>query len=218
MIASVENRTSPTRIQTPAEAERTTPEWHCSFMRLLPRIRRNVEARFHYLRREARDEAVQESIVIALVAYVRLVNSGKEDAAFSSSLARYAVARVREGRRAASRLNINDVTSQYCRQRKGIAIESIHQNTPPHGDWRELVVEDRRCRPADVAATRIDFQSWLDTLSPRDRRIAEVLATGESTKQAAKRFRISPARISQLRNELRKAWRRFQGELAAAPA
>ena len=53
-----------------------------------------------------------------------------------------------------------------------------------------------------------------------DRRIVEVLATGESTKLAASRLDLSVGRISQLRQKLHAAWLRIQGEdvSVASPA
>jgi hypothetical protein len=63
-----------------------------------------------------------------------------------------------------------------------------------------------------VAAGRIDFGNWLQVLTARLRRIAKVLATGESTTRAAKRFSVSPGRISQIRQELKQSWETFQGE------
>ena len=66
--------------------------------------------------------------------------------------------------------------------------------------------------PADIAASRIDVREWLQTLPRRSRRLAERLATGESTSGAAQMFGISPSRVSQLRRELYGAWNTFQGE------
>ena len=86
------------------------------------------------------------------------------------------------------------------------------------GQWREIVVEDKNATPADIAATRIDFAAWLDTLPRRQRRIAETLATGESTGCTARKFHVSPGRISQLRRKLFDAWREFQGEILGSPA
>jgi hypothetical protein len=60
---------------------------------------------------------------------------------------------------------------------------------------------------------RLDFDSWLASLSHRDRQIAEVLAGGETTLLAARRFSLAPSRISQLRQELHLLWLQFQGEL-----
>ena len=59
---------------------------------------------------------------------------------------------------------------------------------------------------------RIDFSDWLDSLKRRDRRVAEFLATGETTTVAARKFKVSAGRISQLRKELAQSWRRFVGE------
>ena len=70
----------------------------------------------------------------------------------------------------------------------------------------EAVVEDYRTPVPDQAAFRCDFPQWLKTLTRRDRKIAETLASGEGTTQTAKRFKLSLGRISQLRRELHDAW------------
>ena len=82
------------------------------------------------------------------------------------------------------------------------------------GDWRAALVEDRRAGPAEIAAARIDLAAWFRSLSRRNRRIARSLATGESTCGVATQFKLSSARISQLRGELEASWRAFQGEKA----
>ena len=59
---------------------------------------------------------------------------------------------------------------------------------------------------------RIDFGVWRRKLSARQRRIADVLASGEGARAVAKRFGVIEARISQIRRELRDSWVAFQGE------
>jgi DNA-binding NarL/FixJ family response regulator len=78
--------------------------------------------------------------------------------------------------------------------------------------WQQILIEDKRATPADVAACRIDFAEWLRRLTARLRKIALALASGETTKGVAEQFGLSPARISQLREWLRKNWEGFQGE------
>ena len=56
------------------------------------------------------------------------------------------------------------------------------------------------------------FLHVLQLLPRRLRKIATFLANGETTGAAAKRFRLSQARISQIRKELFLAWHRFQGD------
>jgi DNA-binding NarL/FixJ family response regulator len=75
-----------------------------------------------------------------------------------------------------------------------------------------LIVEDRRTSPAQTAAMRLDFEAWLSQMPSRRRRIAECLAQGEQTRDVAKQFRISAGRISQLREQFRRSWERFQAE------
>jgi hypothetical protein len=47
--------------------------------------------------------------------------------------------------------------------------------------------------PVETAATRIDWAAWLRSLSRRPRTISSVLAGGETTQVAARRFHLSPA-------------------------
>jgi DNA-directed RNA polymerase specialized sigma24 family protein len=190
---------------------RKRPTWHSAFLRMLPSIRRHAEVRFRHVNATDREDAVQEVIARALLDYLRLIERGKEAVAFAGPLARYAVAQVRRGRRVGGRLNIRDVSSEYCRVRKGVLLESLDRDENS-SDWREVLVEDRHSTPAEIAATRIDVGEWLKTLPGRSRRLAERLATGETTSDAAQLFGISPARVSQLRRELHHAWNSFQAE------
>jgi hypothetical protein len=75
-----------------------------------------------------------------------------------------------------------------------------------------VLVEDRTAGPTETAAARIDWADWLRSLSRRQRTIACVLASGETTGVAARKFRISQARISQLRAWFKESWERFHEE------
>jgi hypothetical protein len=186
------------------------------FLALVPRIRRLAT---HFLRRlstEVRDEALQEVVASAFVSYVRLVERGKADLAFAGPLARYGALQYFRGRRVGGRMNCRDVLSKYGQQRSGISVERLDRFDKRSGDWQELVVEDRRSTPADVAAARVDFAEWLKSLPERTRDIAETLATGETTGCVAEMFGMSAGRISQIRAELYSAWLAFTGERAAA--
>src|SRR3972149_3760247 len=84
------------------------------------------------------------------------------------------------------------------------------------GCWQQIVVEDRRAGPAEVACLRIDFADWLALQPKRNRQIAESLAVGDTPCEVARRFSLSQGRISQLRRALRESWNAFQGEEPAA--
>ena len=60
---------------------------------------------------------------------------------------------------------------------------------------QEIILEDRHAGPAEVAACRLDFTAWLPSLPRRLRKIAALLATGESTGKVARRFKVSDGRM-----------------------
>jgi hypothetical protein len=188
------------------------PAWHERFLSMLPAIRQHAEIRFRDINPELRQELVQETIARSLCDYLRLLQRGKEFVGQAGPLARYAVVQVKQGRKVGGRLNVRDVGSEYCRRRNSLKLQSLDE-IQPSGGWTEALVHDRRWTPADVAAARLDVSEWLATLPARTRAIAERLALGESTQNAARLFNISRSRVSQIRRELERGWRRFQGEL-----
>jgi hypothetical protein len=180
------------------------------FLALLPRIRRHAQIQFRQLRGDDHDDALAEVTANAFVAYARLNETGRRSVAHWSTLAAFAIAHTRAGRKVGSRLNSNDVLSSYAQRRRGLQVQRIDSAVANDGGWRAMVLEDRRSSPAEIACFRLDFAQWLGSLSHHKRRIALALAQGETTGAAAKAFRVSPARISQLRRELAESWKSFQ--------
>ncbi len=195
---------------SPAPAPRR--RWHRQFLALLPQIVQHAKFAFRHLRGEARQDAIQETIANALVAFVALVRRGKMSIAYPTVLARYAVAQIKDGRRVGNALNCHEVLSPYAQRLKRFTVDRLDHFDPEDQKWCEVLVEDRHAGPDEIARTRIDFSDWLDSLKRRDRRVAEFLAQGESTSSAARRFRVSAGRISQLRRELAANYRAFVGD------
>jgi len=193
-------------------ASDVVPAWHARFMSLLPGIVAYARVAFRHLRAEARQEAVQAVVCNACCAVARLAELGKLELAYASPLARFGVAQVNAGRRTGGRLNRKDVLSRACRACKGIVVQRLDQYDVREDAWKEVLVPDRTCTPAALAASRLDFRCWLESLAPRDRKIATSLAAGERTGRLARDHGLSPGRVSQLRQELRASWQRFQGE------
>ena len=145
-----------------------------------------------------------------------LIERGKADLAYAGPLARYAACQYLAGRRVGSRMNGHDVTSAYCQRRKKIVVERLDLFDDRTSEWEQLVVEDKHSTPAEVAATRVDFRAWLESLPERTRCVAEALATGEATSHVARMFDCSASRVSQLRRELYRGWLAFTGEVVPA--
>jgi hypothetical protein len=115
-------------------------------------------------------------------------------------------------------LNSKDVSSRYAQQRKGFQVERLDQFDASDDEWKEVLIEDRKAGPAETAASRIDFAEWLATMSSARRKIAQCLATGTSTREAAQQFDVTPGRISQIRREFQESWLAFHGATVAAGA
>lgn len=196
----------------PKPADSCHAHWHNRFLDLLPAIRRCAVQAYGHLPRQVRDDRVNDVIANTLVAFRRLVDQGREDLAYPTVLARFAIAQVNAGRSVGTSANSKDVLSRGARLRHGIAVDRLDVQDDRTGSWREAVVEDHRSCPAEIAAFRIDFPAWLQSLSRQERRIALKLAAGETTNTVAELCRVSAARISQVRRELHEAWLRFHGE------
>jgi hypothetical protein len=194
------------------------PAWHNRLLALLPAVLRQARIAFHSLDSEKREDALAEVVASTFTAYARLVELDKEDLAFATPLARYAICRYHDGRHVGTKFSARDVTSKRCQRLQNIKVKSFHRFDPDDGQWREILVEDKHATPADVATTRIDFAAWLSTLTPRERSIAMKLAEGERTGTVATMFGVSAGRISQMRAELCQAWNVFVGDLVVDEA
>ena len=194
----------------------TEPDRDAKFLDMLPRIRRQAAYYLRRVSRKDRADAVEEVVARSFITYLRLIERGKADLAFAGPLARYGACQYLSGRRVGSRMNGHDVTSDYCQRRSGIMVEQLDRIDDSTGEWEQLVVEDKHSTPADVAATRVDFRAWLESLPERTRHVAETLATGEATGRVARIFGCSASRVSQLRRELYHAWLTFTGEVMPA--
>lgn len=196
------------------QSDCATDDVQLRFLVMLPMVRRAARCAFRGLGREAREDAVAEVVANSFAAFARLVTRGKVEFAFATVLARYAIRQFHSGRRVGNRLNSRDVLSAI-RRRRGLAIERIDQIDAGTGGWTDAVVEDSCTPVADQAAFRCDFPAWLQRHSRRKRRIAVALSLGNTTADVAKKFGVSPGRVSQIRAELHGSWLRFHGEAAA---
>ena len=147
-----------------AQCKKSPPAWHTAFEAMLPVITTHAKIAFRDLKPEAREEAVQETVCNACQAYARLVELGKTDVAFPSALARFGASQTREGRKVGGKLNVQDVLSDYCQQRKNLLIERLDRYDSEEQAWADVLVESKHAGPADTAIVRIDFAAWLLSL------------------------------------------------------
>jgi hypothetical protein len=145
-------------------------------------------------------------------AFVRLVQLKKTSIAYAAPLAAYGCRQAGDGRKVGGHLNCLDVSSQYCQRLKNVVLDRLDQFDHEENAWQEVLVEDKHADASQIVQTKLDMEDWLASLKRRDRRVAEFLANGETTSAAARKFKVSDGRISQLRRELAESWRKFVGD------
>ena len=186
--------------------------WHRQFLVFLPQIVIRAKIAFRHLKPEGRAEMVQEVVCNAMQAFVRLFQLKKTGIAYAARLANFGIRQARDGRKVGGHLNCLDISSTYCRRLKNVVLERLDHFDNEENTWQEVLVEDKHADASKIVQTKLDVGDWLASLNRRDRRIAEFLANGETTKATARKFRVSAGRVSQLRRELAESWRKFVGD------
>src|SRR6185312_12802038 len=106
-----------------------------------------------------------------------------------------------------------DVISPLAQARHSFAVASLPEGSSLDGNVLDVALHDNTRSPVpDQVAFRFDFPAWLNTLSERDKRVADDLMLGERTLDVARKHGLSPGRVSQLRREFMERWRAFFGE------
>ena len=190
----------------------SVPGWHDEFLtHILPAVETVARIRFRGLPACEQEEGLAEATAGAMICFVRLMRRGKNPTMFAGRLALVAVLRVLAGRLTSTPDNNGDVLSRYARSQRGFTVDSLDdRQQSARGEWQEIMVEDGKTTPAEIAISRIDFSAWLAGMTTRRRAIAESLAAGYRTDEVAEKFSVSPGRISQLRREFETSWLKFQ--------
>ena len=171
------------------------------------------------LRRHDYEDILAESIAACWSAWVGLISRGRDPLEVGAcGIANQAVRYVRNGRRIANRSGGRgkmDIFHRQAQKARGFRVldsgggdEAVE--AADHGIWSNC------CTPAEEACFRVDYADWLEALSPRRRRTAELLGGGPGTLEVAREVGVTPAAISQARTVVYESWRRFQGEQRSA--
>lgn len=187
------------------------------FARALPRIRRHAVIVFRSVRCiDTRDDCVAEVLAMCWAWWLRLRQRNRDPQQFVSVLAGFAAKAVKSGRRLCGQERAKEALSPHTRRRHGFSARSLPTtfgSSQRRADELDECLRDNTQTPVpDQAAFRLDFRRWLARHRGRARRLVEAMLLGETTQALARRFALSPARISQLRREFLDGWNAFQGE------
>ena len=198
-----------------------------AFLLILPRI--ETHARIwsrHLVCPGLKEDFVSEAVALAWRSFVRLAERGKDATQFPSALATGVVRAVRSGRRLCGQEKSRDVMSAAAQRRHGFRVEEL---LPPsvayekfkseplgqrlHDAFEERLRDNTQTPVIDQVVFRLDFRDWLGTLTARNRQVVDDLVAGEGTGEVARKFGLSPGRVSQLRRQFEDGWAIFCCEL-----
>ena len=186
-----------------------------SFLALLPRLTR-------YARRYFRDrqcphskaDAIAEAVALAWRWHLRLAARGKDPVAAAAGLIVFAARAVACGRRLCGKAKRKDALSRR---------HAIEQHDRHYGSGEgktqdgcflaEVLADNTRSPVPDQAAFRVDFPTWCQTRTQRERSIINDMMVGERTLDVARKYGLTAARISQLRREFNADWKQFVDEV-----
>ena len=187
-----------------------TPAWHHDLTDFLGFVRARATKVHHDLRGPDREDAVADVVADVTASLARLSGRRQTHRGLIRPLTDYAIRHRAAGRRIGTSTNRRDLQSPARRDRQRIG--SLEAKSEERGlSWRDVLPDSRQADPAEIAAARIDVSAWLSRLPERLRDLAETLAAGHTPGELARRFGVSPGRISQMREELRRDWADFSG-------
>src|SRR5262249_23702635 len=155
---------------------------------------------------------IAETIALSWAWYRRLIRKGKDVTKFVATLARYAARAVRCGRRLTGQEKAKDVLSSLAQRRHGFTVASLPASTCKSFEkiyatvrgqedmdgWEERLQENTVTPVPDQVSFRLAYPQFVRSLGRRDRRMAHFLSLGNSAKETARRFNMSPGRVTQL--------------------
>jgi hypothetical protein len=180
---------------------------------VMPKVEEISRVAFRHVRGEERREDLREEMVgVAWMLFVQLAEQGKDGTQFPLSLAIFAAKRVKAGRGVCGQEKSKDVLSPLAKRQRGFTVSSLPNGSGDIGNIFDAALTDNTQSPVpEQVSFRIDFPAWMKTKTDRNRRIMVAMMEGEETSNLATKYKLSPARISQLRQEFHDDWQRFTG-------
>jgi hypothetical protein len=198
-------------------------ELQARFLDLLPRIELHGRIYFRHLKPHRKADAIQEMRALAWLWYVRLIDRGRDPQDFVATFVTLLARAVNSGRRLAGMMKAKDVMNPAAQRRHRFKVEPLPSSTRTfhdhlyasprgqelHDEFEERLQDNAMTPVPDQVQFRLDFPAWLQTLTPRERRMIAAMARNERTRDLGKEFGVSPSRISQMRREFQIGWEQF---------
>lgn len=163
-----------------------------SFVSYLPVMRRYARMSFRHLGQDLCDEAISNTVALAWKHWCRLNERDRAgEPGILKAIAWYSIRQSKAGRRIDS----------AGKPRDPLALRVYGKaNFEP---WNLEDYVGKETPVPEQVSFRMDVPAFLSTLPKRNRNLALDLSTGMSTTEAAKKYGVTPGRISQFRREFK---------------
>ncbi|HEV3168050.1 MAG TPA: hypothetical protein VGZ22_28870 [Isosphaeraceae bacterium] len=176
---------------------------HDAFQAKLPAIQRSASYFFRHLTPQRKQDAMDEAAAAAWKLWHGMIRKGTDPTEVTAAaLAHWACCHVRRDSRVSCERGGGRGKRDLFHAKSGA-------KPIAYSELKDYYIADRRAAIPDIVATKLDFASWLLTRSERDRQVCLALASGAATSEVAEQFKISAARVSQIRCEARASWEAY---------
>jgi hypothetical protein len=164
-------------------------------------------------------ELVQDAVVAAVQMLECDEKAGRKP--IPASIAYYVIQRMKCGRRSYS-ANATDVLSPAAQLTKGFSVISMQAPVACGADEDDEslcfgdILASRRDDPATEACRRCDWDRFLGTQDSRSRTILHDLAVGNGLSRTAAKLKVSPPRVTQLKDRIGRDIRHHMGDAILA--
>jgi hypothetical protein len=181
-----------------------------AYTQAAPDIRRLAHYFHRRLRGELHKEAVAETEAFVWVAFLKLIEEGRDPLSTIPTIVDFEGRRVRELRRFAGKVHAQDALSQESRQRDGYLVTSLSRPEKEVAPEVRSAMRHRSPGPAEVAIANADWEAFLKSLpDDRYRDLARGLVDGYTLKEIAARRGVSAESVRQLTDRLQQKYVAF---------
>jgi hypothetical protein len=182
--------------------------------KVVPRLRSAIPVAVHCVGCEDPEELVQDGTAIAARMLHNAEAAGKQVTA--GNIAYYAIQHLKSGRRStgSSVVDVMQPATQVSGRTQVVSLEAL---VPTEGADNETftlgdALSNDHEDPAMIATRRLDWDSFCESQSLRNRAILECTVAGEPLTDLARRHRVSRSSVQANKNALAREIKAFMGQ------
>lgn len=163
-------------------------------------------------RTKDRENAIAEATALCWHWFAALAAKGKAPETFPGTLGTYAARAVWSGRKLCGSDRPHEPLSIRTHFREDLSVVSLPDAALQNSaSLAEALADNSRTSVPEQVCFRLDFPAWKRQQTARNQLIIDCFLAGERPGKVANQMKVSPSRISQIRDELAESWFAWSG-------